>query len=533
MSLASTPQANSRPTILFVSNQPVCFMLLTLFYFAGPLVIAAELLRPALSIPLLIFFLVWLRAFSGFVFGDVPALHAFRAYIRITLPPREAIAPAIAVFVLAATWIYFSGIGSFTYCRYDYIKHNLIFTSLLGGHLPISTGRGGGDIVHFYFAYYIIPVRLFEMLQPIFDRLRLEHVTFALYCLALVGSLRLLASSLRVPVMGLLLLMVFTGGLDLVGRFLLGPGLREMGRVRGIPYFFDLDWWGVPYAPQSLTLNLFWAPQHLFAAIIGTALICSIFALARPRRAQLLHVACVVAASALWSPYVAIGLAVVVLGVMSKLLFRDTFAAVPSASAPAGPRAGFAGAAGFLILLSAFVLVFFAAAKPASPPSVIFFHAGLGPWLLSFILRFTPAIVALAALWLRRGRGSDGSGEAGDLGRSLAFLLAAGACLLSLTHGAFDDWAMRTTLPVSILVAAGLCRFLLAGLGDAARIVVTCLLILSSASSVNEFAQSAFLPHQCAAYGSYAWSDLGQFVDQYRGNGDSVLYRWLVRKPGP
>jgi hypothetical protein len=63
--------------------------------------------------------------------------------------------------------------------------------------------------------------------------------------------------------------------------------------------------------------------------------------------------------------------------------------------------------------------------------------------------------------------------------------------------------------------------------------VVGGLLILSSASSVNEFAQSAFLPHQCAAYGSYAWSDLGQFVDQYRGNGNSVLYRWLVRNPGP
>ena len=532
MSLASTPQTHSLPTALRVPMPPVCFMALILFYFAGPLVIAAELLRPALSIPLLIFFLVWLREFAGFLLGDARVPHVFRTHLRIALPPRETIAPAIAVLVLAAAWIYFSGIGSFTYCRYDYIKHNLIFTSLLGGHLPLSTGPGG-DIIHYYVAYYIIPVRLFEMLQPVFGGLRLEHVTYALYYLAFLGSLRLLAVSLRVPAMGLLLVMVFTGGLDLLGRFLLGPGLREMGRVRGVPYFFDLDWWGVPYAPQSLTLNLFWAPQHFFGAVIGAALICSIFALARPRRAQLLHAACVVAASALWSPYVSIGLAMAVLGIMSKLLFRDVFASVPPASAPAGRGAGFAGSVGFLVLLSAFVLVFFAAAKPTSPPSVIFVHAGFGPWLLSFTLRFAPAIVAVAALWLCRRRRGDNSGEAGDLGRSLVFLLAGGACLLCLTHGAFDDWAMRTTLPVSILVAAGLCRFLLAGVGDAARLVVGGLLVLSSASSVNEFAQSAFLPHQCAAYGSYAWSDLGQFVDQYRGNSDSVLYRWLARSPGP
>ena len=532
MSLAFTPQTHSRPTVLPVAMRPVCCMALALFYLAAPLVIAAELLKPVLSITLLVFFFVWLREFSGFAFGAPLAGRGFRAKIRIALPRREAVGPAIAIFVLAAAWIYFSGIGSFTYCRYDYIKHNLVFTSLLSGHLPISAGPGG-DIVHYYFAYYIIPVRLFQMLQPVFGVLRLEHVTYALYCLALLGSLHLLASSLRVPAMGLLLVMVFTGGLDLVGRFLLGAGLQEWGRAGGIPYFFDLDWWGVPYAPQSLTLNLFWAPQHFFGAVIGTALICAIFALPRPRRTQLLHAACVVVASALWSPYVAIGLAIAVLGIVSKVLFRDTFAGALPDSAPPRLQAGFIGSVGFLILLSAFVLVFFAAAHPASAPSVIFVQAAFGAWLLSFVLRLAPAIVAAAVLWFRRRRQRDNAGEAGDLGRSLVFLLAVEAGLLCFTHGAYNDWAMRTTLPVSILVAAGLCRFLLAGVGDAARIVVGGLLILSSASSVNEFAQSAFLPHQCAAYGSYAWSDLGQFVDQYRGNGNSVLYRWLVRNPGP
>jgi hypothetical protein len=31
----------------------------------------------------------------------------------------------------------------------------------------------------------------------------------------------------------------------------------------GIP--INIEWWGVPYAPQSLTTNLYWAPQHFFA----------------------------------------------------------------------------------------------------------------------------------------------------------------------------------------------------------------------------------------------------------------------------
>jgi hypothetical protein len=535
---ASMSQAHSHIAAPAGATSPVCCMALILFYFAGPLAIAVELLKPVLSIPIMVLFLFWLRQAWILLSPDWPAAGNMRKQVRFGWPRRATIAPAIAVFVLAGGWIYFSGIGSFTYCRFDYVKHNVIFTSLLASHLPIPAGSASGDMVHYYFAYYIIPVRIFEILQPVFRHLRLEHLTYAIYCLALVGSLRLLALSLRVPAMGLLLLLVFTGGLDIAGRLLLGPELRQMdgSPFAGIPFFVDLDWWGVPYAPQSPTLNLFWAPQHFFGAIIGTALVCYVFALPRPRSVQLLHAACLVAASTLWSPYVAVGLAVLVLGATSKTLLSGTFTSTSSASPATVLRPGFLGSAIFLIVLAAFVVVFFAAANPASPPSLIFAHADFGRWLLSFILRLAPAIAALTALWIRRIRHSPGRSfgseqKDGELARSLAFILAVDAGLLCLTHGIYDDWAMRTTLPISIMISAVLCRFVLARVGDAAKIAVSSLLIFSSASSVNEIAQSAFLPRNCAPYGSYSWNDLGEFAGQYRGRGDSLLYRWLARNP--
>ena len=91
---------------------------------------------------------------------------------------------------------------------------------------------------------------------------------------------------------------------------------------------FNLDWWGIPYAPQSFTMNLYYAPQHFFGALIGTALLYASLQSSQPAAARLIETIIVIAASVFWSPYVAVGLAA--LAVVLAFSLDDTWD-VPSA----------------------------------------------------------------------------------------------------------------------------------------------------------------------------------------------------------
>ena len=510
---------------------------LALFYIAGPLIIMAELLKPVFWIPVFALFPAWLAEFDSFLFRDARASGAVPgADVRRSSRPLGLLAPA-AVFLLGAFWIYCSGIGGFTICRWDYLKHNLVFSSLLTGHLPIKSDSGNPNatFIHYYFAYYIIPVRIYQGLQILIGSLRFDHVLFAIYCLVLFVALRVMAASQKLPAAGLLALLALTGGLDLVGQALLGPGPRIIGRGFGIPVFSEWDWWGVPMAPQSATMNLFFAPQHFFAALIGTALLAFVFGLERPAGAKLLHGSAVIAASTLWSPYVAVGLAAVSLAAVPGLL-REVVAGWQGEVRRARRVAlRFPFACAFVALLLVFAVLFYSASLATSPPTLIFQHQSLGPWVLSFLIRQAPAIAALTALAVERFRGRP-AGEnsrksGGNLLSAFAFLLVAEAVLLCFQHGAYDDWGLRTTLPVSILLAVALGRFLADWPGRTGKIVVVLLLAASSLSSVNEFAQSLVLPPQCAPYGIFNWRDMGSLITQYEGRSDALLYRRLTREP--
>jgi len=89
--------------------------------------------------------------------------------------------------------------------------------------------------------------------------------------------------------------------------------LYVVGQVPALdlPIYGGVEWWGVPLAPQSLTMHLFWAPQAF---------------LRRPDRGRSHHrdgaarppgggqgaaLLGVIAAAVFWSPYVAVGLAAV------------------------------------------------------------------------------------------------------------------------------------------------------------------------------------------------------------------------------
>src|SRR5579871_6288573 len=458
---------------------------LALFYIAGPLIIMAELLKPAFWIPVFVLLPAWLAEFDSFLFRSGRAGVVDPSLLVPRSPEPKRLLAWAAVFLLGAFWIYCSGIGGFTLCRWDYVKHNLIFASLLTGHLPVKADFGDGNpaFVHYYFAYYITPVRIYQGLRILIGSLRFNDVLFPVYCLVLFVALRVMSAGQKLPAMALLALLALTSGLDVAGQALFGTGPSVVGRGLGIPIYTDLDWWAVPDVPQSMTMNLFWAPQHFFAALIGIALLTFVFGLERPPGAKLLHGAAVIAASTLWSPYVAVGLAAASLATVPGLL-REVVAGWRSGARRIGLR--FPLAAAFVALLLAFAAVFYSASRATSPPGLVFSHQPLAAWLASFLLRQAPSIAALAALIVARFRPKSAGANAGSNGRNLlstfAFLLAVQAALLCFQHGYYDDWGLRTTLPVAILLAVALCRFLAEWPGRAAKIVVILLLAVSSLS---------------------------------------------------
>jgi hypothetical protein len=489
--------------------------MLALCLVAGPLLIGVELLRPFLAIPLLLAGLAWLWALDRFLHPSTAAPPAGQ--------PRPLLRPGrLARLAGCIAWILPSGIGGVGACHWDYIKHDIVFGRLLTGHLPLDLETGAP--FHYYFAYYIVPVRLYQGLAALLPWAPFDLVLLGFYAALLFLSVELLAWGLRAPPGRLLLLLALTGGgLDLVGLPLLGGHLLVEGTIPwlGLPLVEGLEWWGSPPAPQSFTMHLYWAPQHMFAALLGTALLAALWRAARPGPATLLHAGTVVAATAFWSPYVAIGLAVLVAGAGLRRLLGPVAPPLPSPEA-----APWLAAAPFCLALGAFAMLYMTAARAAGAPGLIFATTPAGIWLLSVLLNHAPWVAALLLVPASAAPAVERRALAAMLGLGLA----ASALLLCLRHGVYNDWGMRVILPVGLLMSAATARLLALGLPAAGRLLLVALLVLSSASSLAQIAQGLFAPWRCVPYGTYAEGDLGPLLPQYEGDRESFVYRLLARR---
>lgn len=504
-------------------------LVLAVFYLAGPLLIVAELFKPAFSFPTILLFLLWISlAFSSWPRPDAPAR-------------RQPILSLVAVFAaltLCFAWVFFSGIGSFALCRWDYVKHNMLFSYLLEQKLPISILLDGTNhILHYSMAYYITPVRAYQSLAWLVPNVSLNFILFIMYSVAMFLSFRLLAGRRPRLLLALVSVAGLTGGLDLLGMAATGvaPESAPMPSF-DIRILYNLEWWGVPFAPQSLTMNLFYAPQHFFGALIGTALLCASLRPDQPLAVSFVEVVIVIAASAFWSPYVAVGLialAGVLLfsldeqGTFVRRLKQEGFAALLSL------RGLVSGA--LAVALSLAGGLFLTAAISLSPPRLLLSETTMLPWLLTYAFNYAPLLLALVLVPWSGAWKADRTEALGNHEhrrrefRVLAAGLGASAALLLVTHGLYNDWAMRATLPLSIALAVALTQVLLGGLAWPYLAALLTVLAISSASSVTAFAQSALMPTHCQSYGRHTLKDMGDLKSQYEGRPDSFLYRYLAR----
>lgn len=106
--------------------------------------------------------------------------------------------------------------------------------------------------------------------------------------------------------------------------------------------------------------------------------------------------------------------------------------------------------------------------------------------------------------------------------------MAASAATLTITHGTFDDWGMRATLPLWLVLAATAVRLFFMPIGFRMRAAILAVLIGSSADSLSEIGLAVFMERNCAPYGSFEIDEMGPLAVQYQGRADSLLYRHFV-----
>lgn len=504
---------------------------LAVLYTLPPVLTAIEILKPLYSVPLAAVFAIWLYTLAG----------GCRGFARSGGETTAAVPDVRTGLILRAglivclAWIFFSGIGGFTLCRWDYVKHIFIFTELLGNRLPIVIDRGGGTqdfILHYPFSYYILPVRLSQLAQALYLPVELDWLLLVYYSGLALAAMRLLAADAKIPMLALIAIVIASGGLDLLGMSLFGVEVQTAS-FGGVQVPWNLEWWGFPFAPQSLTANLYWAPQHFFAALIGTALVLHLPGTNRSGASLMADLSIVISAGALWSPYVAVGLAAlaacrIVLMDKAALLvraWRDRLDhRLPEVLA----------AMAFALALATFTLIFFLAANPLSMPIFVWTAVSPVDWLVTFLVNYAPFLIALALLiavplWMPRQWKEEQGETRQRLLRTLGGFVAASAILLIIAHGTYNDWGMRTVLPLWIGLCVAALRFLTMPIGWMPRAALLGVLTVAAADSASEIAQSAFGERGCAPYGTFDLEALGSIAPQYQGLPDSLLYRRLAR----
>jgi hypothetical protein len=505
---------------------------LAVLYTLPPVLTAVELLKPVYSVPLAAFFVLWLYTMAGGIRG---LAHPAEKAGASSLSDLRAGLILRASLIVCLVWIYFSGIGGFAFCRWDYVKHIFIFTELLEDRLPVVIDRSDDTpdfILHYPFSYYLLPVRLSQMAEAMHLPVDLNWLLLFYYSGLAFAALRLMATDAKISTLALVAFVIASGGLDLLGMALFGVKV-ETAAFDGVQVPWNLEWWGFPFAPQSLTANLYWAPQHFFAALLGTALVLHLPGTSRLAATVLADLAIVVCAGALWSPYVAVGLASLA---ACRILIVDKAALLQRMRREQMDKRilEMAAALVFAAALATFAAIFFLAAKPLSVPLFAWNVGHAGAWMVTLIVNYAPFLIAVALLIalpilaLRHGN-PERQETRRMLLRTFGAFLVASAILLMVAHGAYNDWAMRTLLPLWIGLCVAALRFLSMPIGWMPRAALIGVLVIASADSMSEIAQSVLDERGCAPYGSYDLQALGEIAPQYQGLPDSVLYRRLAR----
>ena len=248
------------------------------------------------GLPPLVFLLGWVEPIVGIPAG-VALVLALASVIR-GLPERQdsrSIAALCFLAALALAWGALAGGGHLAYANKDWITRDAVYADLVLTPWPPAYGWHDGAplVLRTAMGFFLPPALAAKFLG-------IEWSPWLLFLWTSLGAFLFLAllplpRRLGPVFVALSLLPVLFSGMDVLGIVL------TLGHAPMFP--LPLEWWS-KWTYSSLTAQLFWAPNHALALLLGSALFfrhrddASVFPLA----VMLLPVLLI------WTPFAPIGL---------------------------------------------------------------------------------------------------------------------------------------------------------------------------------------------------------------------------------
>ena len=385
----------------------------------------------------------------------------------------------ILVVVVGVLFLGVSGVGGYGYQDTDWIKHNAILKDLVERPWPVIYQLGGQNLpLVYYFAYYL-PAAAVGKLGGWYLA---SQVLFAWSLMGLVmATLWFLVLNRHITFTGIALFVLFSG-LDVIGelitRWVVAPIRPE---VMSILKWDHIEQWSIGWQYSSNATLLFWVPHQALAGWIATGVFLYNMLNSRQEKYGFF----IVGLTALWSPFVTIGLLPYVL---ADFLLE-------AGSLPARIRSHFSWpdlcGLGLLAIAGLYYSAKFVTISPWLSGSIpqgfsLSFTADTGAKVIGFalIIVFCLLEFGLYSFFIIRATRKWDTKARGAFITTLVCL----SLMPFYRFGGVNDFVMRASIPALFVLAVFLGRTLFGhSLTGIKRIVLIALVSLGSVTALIEF----------------------------------------------
>lgn len=464
-----------------------------------------------LYLPLLIFALNWFNIWFAILFAGVLVFGFIRLLAHnksITAFANRDLKKVVSFTALVALiWILPSGMAGLGYQNYDFEKHNAVLKDLIQKPWPVIYGD---NIYLIYYMAFYLPAAL---VGKIFGSWWLTHAAFFAWTFCgLMLSLLWFVRSLPKKFFYLLALFPLFSGMDALGFYLIQGYIPNLGD--------HWEWWSRFAQFSANTTLLFWVPQHAMAAWIGAGLILEAY----EDQTRLPTLGLVVAPMVLWSPFVTIGLMILVLPLLvthlKRFLSLENLLLAPLVAASCAIFiSGNALKINHGWLLSDYDFV------NKWPEFVLFF-------LLEFLVM---AVLGLLIMW--RSRTYENKNFRQFINdHALFFYVMAGLIFCtSYNMGAANDLTMRASIPLLFVFWLFMAKFIVALTEQMNRksfavVFFILSILLGSFTNISEYFRGVrAFPSQLPQMEAIKSVNEMQFGDQYLSSTSSWYSRYFAK----
>lgn len=457
-----------------------------------------------LVLPLVIFLAGWCHVWAAVVLIGCVGL-SLTPLVRSILTSRRpgvSVSVVLLSFATATTWVYLGGIGHFLYANGDWLIRDAVLRDLVVSPWPVGYGelQGQETLLRTSVAYFLPAAVSGKVLglqaaQPLL--LSWTALGTGLFFLQVITLLPRGKSAIGTA----LLVVTFFSGMDVVG------GLLNGGEYFRSTWSIDahLETWDGDYEYQSMTTQLFWAPNHALGGWLFVGL------LLRNNTLTYELLPMVLVSLILWSPFAALGVMPFLLWGYVANLWRARLAYA------LGPRT-WIGA-----LLVAIPVVGYVTLDTGG------IHRG---------------IVSMTATWLTQTL-QFVLLEVGIVGCIVYALRPSVLCVVALivllvlpvaSAGPFNDLVMRASNPSLAVLAIGVCMALTTPAASArAKLLRRLLIVFLCAGAVTPiqeiargFVEPRWAPHNDV---SLVGASCGRYWHHYIAKLGESPMRYLLRAP--